>query len=184
MFDDGVIFKWIVVALFAIEALVVVVYGLHSTWQLLRLLGDVKFLVGLAILVYVIALLVATLLAVIILGYRGVYEAANRQAAKFSVLSLWAKVLRVNGEAALFYLIFLAPAGCLAIWLSGATLTDFLPFPPAFMATGTFSLGVAVLLGGLLHALVIVFLAYLVAEICELLPAIGADVAAIRAAKR
>lgn len=184
MFDQGVIFKWIVVVLFVIQALVMIVFGLHSVYRLLRLLGDVKFLAGVAVLVLVAALLLATLVAVVILGYRGVYEIAARKDARYSVLALGAKVLRVDGEAAFFYLVILAPFGCLATWLSSAGLTHYLPFPPAYVASSTFWIGLSVLLGGILYGVVLVFLAYLVAELLDLLPAIGANVAAIRASKK
>jgi len=183
VFDEGIVFKWIVVGLFVLEALLLLIFGVRSAYGLLRMLGDVKFLAGLGAVILVLGLLLATLLALAIVGYRGVYEVAKKKAERYSPLALWAKVLRVNGEATLFYLLVLGPAGCLATWLSSGRLARFLPFPPAFMATGTFSLGLAVLLGGILYAALIVFVAYLVAEVFELLPAVAADVTAIRAAK-
>jgi hypothetical protein len=183
LFDDGVIFKWLVVCLFALAAILGVVLNATKAYQLARLLGDLQFLPGLGALVLAAALLLGTFLAVLVLGYRGAYAVATRQAAKHSLLSLWAAVLRVVGEAALFYLIVVAPAGCVAIWLSSAELLSYVPFPPAYVAEGAFLIGVFVLLGGIIYGLLIAFVAYILAEICELLPALGADVAAIRAAK-
>jgi hypothetical protein len=183
MFDEGSVFKWIVVCLFVLQGLALLVTNLRTCYYLVRQLGDVTFLVGLAAVILVLALLLSTLLVLAILGFRGVYDVATRQAESYSPLSLWAKVLRVDGEAALFYLLVLAPAGCLATWFSSAGMMRYLPFPPAYAASSTFGLGLAVLLGGILWGFVLVFAAYVVAEILDLLPAIAGDVAVIRASK-
>lgn len=183
VFDDGRIFKWIVVCLLALQGLVLATVNVHTSYLLVRRLGDVTFLVGLAAVILVLALLLATLLALVVLGLRGIAEVVAHKAERYSPLALCARVLRVDGEAALFYLLVLAPAGCLVTWLSGAALAVYLPFPPAYAASGTFFFGLAVLLGGALWAVVLVFAAYLLAELLELLPAVAGDVAAIRASK-
>jgi hypothetical protein len=183
VFDDGVVFKWLVVCLFALEALIVIVSSLGSSYRLLRLLRDVRFLEGLADVILVGAFLLAALLVVVILSLRGVAEVITWQGPKYSPLSLCAKVLRVNGEASLLWLLVLAPAGCLAAWLSGGQLIGVLPFSLAYSTSGTFLVGVAVLLSGLLYALLTCFLAYLLAEILDWIPAVAANVAAIRNAK-
>jgi len=183
VFDDGIVFKWLVVCLFVIEALIVVVASLTSSYRLLRLLRDLRFLEGLADVILVGAFLLGALLMVVILALRGVFEVVGWQASTYSPLSLCAKVLRVNGEASLFCLLVLAPAGCLAAWLSGPDLIGALPFSLAYSTTGTFLLGVAVLLSGWLYALLTFFVAYLLAEMLDWLPAVAANVAAILNAK-
>ncbi len=182
-FDQGHIFKWIVVCLLILQGLVLLAVTVRALYYLLRGLTDVTFLYGAATVVLVLATLLAMLLALAVIVLRGVIEVARLQAERYSTLSLWAKLLRVDGEAALFYLLPLAPAGCVVTWLSSAGLTHALPFSPAWSPSGTFFLGVAVLVGGILWALVSVFLAYVLAEILEFIPTITADLAALRAAK-
>jgi hypothetical protein len=183
VFDEGSIFKWIAVCLLVLQGLVLLVVTLRTSYYLVRTLGDVTFLLGAATVVLVLAMLLAMVLALVVIGLRGVYEVATQQAEQYSTLALCAKLLRVDGEAALFYLLPLAPAGCIVTWLSSADLIRALPFSTIYSASGTFLLGVAVLVSGVFWALVLVFLAYLLAEILGLIPTIAADVAAIRAAK-
>jgi hypothetical protein len=183
VFDQGVVFKWIVVCFFVLEGVLLLLVNVLWAYRLVRLLGDARFLEGVGAVVLALALLLAAFLAIVILAYRGAYATATVRAEKYSLLSLVARALRANGEAALFYLLVLAPAGCLATWLSEARLTGRLPFPPAYEAAGTFLLGVGVLLGGILYALVLAFLGYLVAEVCDILHGLAGDVAAIRASK-
>ena len=183
VFEDGIVLKWLVVCLFALEALMVIVSSLSSSYRLLRLLRDLRFLEGLADLILVGAFLLAALLVVATLALRGIAEVIGWRRPRYSPLSLCAKVLRVNGEASLFCLVVLAPAGCLATWLSSGEFLGSLPFSLTYSPSGTFLIGVAVLLSGLLYALLTFFGAYLLAEVFDWLPAVAADLAAIRSAK-
>jgi hypothetical protein len=183
LFDEGAVFKWILVSLFVLEALLLLIHSLRRAYGLLRTLGEARFLDGLAAVILALAVLLGLLLALLVLLYRGAFEVASLRSQNYSVLSLFAKSLRVNGEAALFFLVVLAPAGCLAIWLSSGALSGFLPFAPILFSSSTFLAGLVALVGGILHALLFVFVAYLAAEICDWLPAVAADIATIRASK-
>ncbi len=110
VFDEGAIFKWIVVCLFVLQGLLLLSVNLRTSYLLVRRLGDVTVLFGLAIVVLVLALLLATLLALVVLGLRGVVEVIALKPERYSPLRLCAKLLRVDGEAALFFLLVLAPA--------------------------------------------------------------------------
>ncbi len=184
VFDLGIVFKWIVVCFLALEALVLLIVDLRTVYRLVRELGEARFLDGVAAVILALALLLGALLAIVILAYRGVYAVATSQGEKYSLLPLLARALRANAEAALFYLIVLAPAGCLATWLSDVfPFGGVLPFGSAFSTSSRFLLGVGILLGGILYALLVAFLGYLAAEVCDLVHDLAADVAAIRASK-
>jgi len=138
VFDEGAIFKWIVVCLFVLQGLLLLSVNLRTSYLLVRRLGDVTVLFGLAIVVPG-----AGPPAGDALGARHPRPAWRRRghrqkSERYSPLRLCAKLLRVDGEAALFFLLVLAPAGCLVTWLSSAELTSYLPFSPAYVAAGTF----------------------------------------------
>jgi hypothetical protein len=182
-FDDGFIFKWIVVALFVLSAVAAILNALALDYGLLRFLGEAKFLAGVAMLVLAGAMLLASLAQAAILLYRGAWEVLCLKAEKYSLVRLFSKVLRVAGEAYFLFFIVLAPGGCLAVWLGGTDLVGQVPMPGLREASGAFMGGLLVLVLGILLAAAQLFVAYFLAEVVELIASIANDVAALRKAR-
>jgi hypothetical protein len=182
-FDDGFIFKWIVVALFVLSAVAATLNALALDYGLLRFLGEAKFLAGVALLVLAGAILLASLAQASIVLYRGAWEVICLKAEKHSLVRLFARVLRVAGEAYFLFFIVLAPGGCLAVWLGGTDILGQVPMPGLRETSGAFMGGLLVLVLGILLAAAQLFVAYFLAEVVELLASIANDVAALRKAR-
>jgi hypothetical protein len=182
-FDDGFIFKWIVVVLFVLSALAAILNALALDYGLLRNLAEAKFLTGVAMLVLAGAMLLASLAQALILLYRGAWEVLCLKAERYSLVRLFSKALRVIGEAYFLFFVVIAPGGCLAVWLGGTELLGQVPIPGLREASGAFMGGLLVLVLGILLAAAQLFVAYFLAEVVELLASIAGDVAALRKAR-
>jgi hypothetical protein len=183
IFDNGVIFKWIVVALFVLSALLCLIYTVLLDYSFLKQLKDASFFLGTGLVILALGTLLACLIQVAILLYRGAYEVSRIRESHYSIMSLFAKALRATSESVMFYFVILAPIACLATWLGGTYIVALLPFPGMQSAGGAFLAGLLVLLTLIALALGQLFMSYFVAEMVEMIPAIAGDVAAIRSAK-
>jgi hypothetical protein len=182
-FDDGSIFKFIVVLLFVLGALAALLNAAVMDFNLLRMLKEARFLMGMAVIVLAAAIALASLGQALVLAFRGAAEVLLQRDEKYSLVRLFAKVLRTAGESYFLFLLLLSPGGCLAIWLGGADIASLIPVPGAEAAGGTFLAGLFLLVAGVLVGPAQLFVTYLVAELVELLASIANDVSAMRAAK-
>jgi hypothetical protein len=183
VFDDGIIFRWVVVCLFVVTALAALVGAVATDFGLLSLLRDATFLHGVALLVLAATLLMGGVAMAAVILFRGAYEVVSRKAEKYALVPLITRMLRVGSEAGFFYFILISPGTCLAVWLGGMGMTAYTAIP-ALPAGSTFFGGILALLAGVATAFVLLCAGYLVAELLELLVSVANDVSAIRAGKK
>jgi hypothetical protein len=188
VFDEGAFFKWIVVVLFALGALLTLLSAIALDIRLLKLLKRASFFDGVGWIVLAGGVLLACLAQIAILLFRGSYEISKIRQPRYSLLSLFSKSIRAVSESYLLLYIIIAPFACLATWLGGLDVLPRVPYPVFsaaifFLTESTFLSGLIVFVYGVALALAQLFIAYLVAELIELLPAIAADVASIRQSK-
>jgi hypothetical protein len=188
VFDEGAFFKWIIVVLFALGALLTLIIAVKLDFRLLKLLKSSSFFDGVGWIVLAGGVLLACLVQIAILLFRGSYEISRIRQPRYSIIALFAKSIRAISESYLLRYIILAPFACLATWLGGLDVRSRAPFPflsdSSYLLTySTFLSGLVVLVFGVVLALAQLIVAYFVAELIELLPAIASDVAAIRQSK-
>jgi hypothetical protein len=188
VFDDGAVFKWIVVVLFALCALATLFKAVKQDYAVLKLLKHASFFDGVGWIVLAGGFLLASLFQVAILLYRGTYEVSQIKLPRYSLLALVAKAIRALSESYLLLYLVLAPFGCLATWLGGLDVIANIPFPnftpwAVLIARNAFFTGLYVLVFGIALALGQLVVSYFVAEFIEAFSAIATDVAAIRQGK-
>ncbi|MBN2371559.1 MAG: hypothetical protein JXO72_13845 [Vicinamibacteria bacterium] len=188
VFDEGAFFKWIIVVLFALGALLTLLNAAALDFRLLKLLKHSSFFNGVGWIVLSGGVLLACLAQIAILLFRGSYEISRVRQPRYSILALIAKSIRAVSESYLLLFGILAPFACLATWFGGLEVLPKVPYPIFsaaifFITENVFLSGLLVFVYGIVLALAQLVAAYCVAELIDLMPAIAGDVAAIRQSK-
>ena len=163
--DDGSVFKWLAIALLALVACFV---GLSAVVGVVGFLGLLRFTPTAGVL-GLLALsggyLLATLVQLFILVYRGMLALARSAERSYSVIALVAKVVRVSAESSCAALLILSPAVFLGLWLTGESLP--VPMAPVFGGRAGFLGGLLAWILGTAFAFAALFVGYLFAEMAD-----------------